>query len=219
MSPEILKLFDFLTWGGWGAGGLLIIRRGFKDKSFGMPLMAVSLDMCWQFYYTFIAYSPPQFFALSAFAFYINCGILTTCYLYGQNDFDWPLLKKHFKFKLLGIHIGVIVIFLCFIKAFDDKGGAIAAPTITLFLSSMLITMILRRDSVKGQSLYIAMFLFLGNISGYAPAIFAHTTGQENAPILWVYATVGMGTVLHIVYIMIYVYVAKRDEVSLWKRF
>ncbi|MCP3940709.1 MAG: hypothetical protein GY710_04410 [Desulfobacteraceae bacterium] len=45
----------------WILTYLMIIKRGFQDKSFGIPLWALSMNISWEFIYSFVVPSPmPQ---------------------------------------------------------------------------------------------------------------------------------------------------------------
>ena len=43
----------------WGICYLLIMRRGFKDETYGLPLVAICTDLAWVFIFTFIFFQTP----------------------------------------------------------------------------------------------------------------------------------------------------------------
>ncbi|MCI0577806.1 MAG: hypothetical protein L0331_16590, partial [Chloroflexi bacterium] len=48
-----------------------------------------------------------------------------------------------------------------------DQGGPLTAFGLTLLAGVLFITMLRQRDSLEGQSFYIALFMLLGNFFAY----------------------------------------------------
>jgi len=203
----------------WVGVYALIIRRGIKDKSYGMPLTSVALNLSWELYTSIMRFDASHILTPKSVGVILDVGVLITCYLYAQNEFDRPLLRKRFRLKLTAFLLSVGGLEILFMRAFHDSPGAIAATFDVLFYAPLFVLMILMRDSVRGQSLYIGLLIFFGDLIGYGVAVYNQQTGQENMPILWLNGVYVFAMIMHGLYIGIYVHVAKRDGVSLWKRF
>ena len=56
---------EIMMMGGlfWSATYILIIKRGFKDKTFGMPMATLCANISWEVIFTFITpHDPPQLY-------------------------------------------------------------------------------------------------------------------------------------------------------------
>ena len=105
-----------------------------------------------------------------------------------------------------------------FVQAFEDDYGSISANLSVFMGSCLYISMIIRRDSVKGQSLYIGLLMLIGDLAGNLPGLITQKLSQENSPVLWLNIIVSSLVVLRVFYIYLYFVVAKRDGVNPWKR-
>jgi len=181
-----------------------------------MPLTVVCLNVSLEFYRAFIGYGSIRPLSPEAFCFYVNFGNLVACFLYFQNDFDWPILKKHAKLKVSCLTITILVLFLSLTEAFDDK--VLSATLTTVIYSPLFIVMILRRNSVKGQSLYIGLLILIGDTVGYFPWLYTQNIGNDKINMSWYSVCIAFCILLHIAYVVIYIKIAKRDGVSLWKQ-
>lgn len=210
----------------WALGGLtfwtiayiLMIRRGLRDRSFGMPMVALCLNIGWETFFTL--FSDAQLANKVGYGIYLaaDLGVLYTCLRFGPEDFESPLTRRWFRPMTLATLVGGFFLIRQFSLRFGDVYGGISATFTTLLLSVLMVGMILRRNDVRGQSLYIALLVLVGNICGWVMNLIAHQTVQPNISIPWVHTTNVLIVVANILYLMLYLHVAKRDGVALWSR-
>jgi hypothetical protein len=211
LSSLILTLF-------WIIAYLLMIRRGVLDKSYGIPMIALCLNVSWEFYFTFLTNIQMTYRMANGLFFIFDLGVLYTCYRYGREDFDWPILKQHFlTFLTASLALSLVGVY-AFVTAFGDTYGGLFAAINTPLYSALLIAMLLRRNSVKGQSLYIGLAILIGDAAGYLPTHFAQQQGQVDVPPAWISTYYAYTLLLNAVYVGIYWYVARRDGINPWKR-
>ncbi|MEM7585774.1 MAG: hypothetical protein AAF560_20460, partial [Acidobacteriota bacterium] len=147
-----------------------------------------------------------------------DIGVVYTLFRFGRDDYDWPILKQYFHtFLIASLALSFAGTYV-FVTTFNDTYGGLFAAINTPFYSAMLIAMLLRRNSVKGQSWYIALAILIGNAAGYLPTQFAVQQGQVDVPADWVTAYYVFTLILNVAYLGLYAYVSRRDGVSLWKR-
>ena len=87
-----------------------------------------------------------------------------------------------------------------------------------MLLSVLLVGMLLRRDSVRGQSLYIGLFILLGNTCGAVENLIARQTIDPELSLAWANTAYGLIILTNILYLLLYINIARRDDVSLWGR-
>lgn len=144
----------------WGTAYVLIVRRGFKDKTFGFPFIAICIDTAWVFTFTFVY---PQSYFMILFV------IIDIIFIYQLIKFRTSDLTNLSKFQYYAaLVLGLLTSFalvVAFSIEFDDKHGVYTSFINTLFASVLFIVLILRRNNVQGQSIYIAISKMLGTLS------------------------------------------------------
>lgn len=145
----------------WSLTYVLIIRRGFKDETFGMPLVALCANISWEAIFSFIYLpSPPQLYINYAW-FSLDLVIAFQFLRFGRSEFPKLSSKKfYFMFSMiLIIAFGVIV---AITNELHDFLGVYTAFGQTLVMSILFITMLLSRNGTRGQSIYIGISKMLG---------------------------------------------------------
>lgn len=144
----------------WGIAFILILRRGFIDKTFGVTYIGLCVDLAWVTTFTFIFPQSP---------FMLLFLILDIVFLYQLLKFRTSDLTDVTKFQYYaGVILGVLTSFaliIAFTIEFDDRHGVYSAFINTLIASIFYIVLIMRRNNVQGQSLYIAISKMLGTLS------------------------------------------------------
>jgi hypothetical protein len=152
----------------WTLTYLLIIRQGFLDRTYGMPLAALCANLSWEFIFAFVyPHDLPQR-AVNVVWFSFDLVILGQVLLYGPREFG-NLSRRLFYagFALaLGTAFGAV---LATTLEFDDFDGAYSAFGQNLMMSILFVTMLYSRGSLRGQSISIAAL----KMGGTALASFA----------------------------------------------
>jgi hypothetical protein len=152
----------------WTLAYLLIIRRGFLDRTYGMPLVALCANLSWEFIFSFVyPHDLPQR-AVNVVWFSFDLVILLQLLLYGPREFaDLPRRAFYAVLALaLATSFGVV---LAVTYEFDDFDGVYSAFGQNLMMSVLFIAMLRSRGSLRGQSVGIA----LSKLGGTALAAFA----------------------------------------------
>ncbi len=170
-----LVIFDGLAW---SMAYLLIIRRGFIDKSFGMPIFAICLNISWESIFSFVyPHDKPQIFIDYAW-FFLDLIILFQVFRNGPSELSKYSRKQFFGFLSLCV-ISALSIELLFIRTFDpSRSGMILANLQNVIMSILFLSMLNSRNTIRGQSFYIALFKMLGTLS-ISIVVFIYGTGPE----------------------------------------
>ncbi len=145
----------------WSLTYILIIKHGFKDKTYGMPLVALCANISWEAIFSFIhPHSPPQLY-INYVWFFLDVLIVLQFLKFGRSEFPKFSNKRFYTVFLLALATAFfLVLFITY--EFNDWQGAYSAFGQNLLMSILFIAMLLNRDSLKGQSIYIALFKMLG---------------------------------------------------------
>jgi len=218
MVDQLHNLSSLILTLSWVVAYVLMIRRGFLDKSYGMPMVALCLNVSWEFCFTFLTDIEVTYRVANGLFLAFDLGVLYTCYRFGRDDFDWPILKERFlTFLTSTLALSLVGVYL-FVTAFGDTYGGLFAAINTPFYSALLIAMLLRRNSVRGQSLYIGLAILIGDAAGYLPTLFAAKQGMVDVTPLWISSYYAYTVLFNIAYIGIYWIIARRDGVNPWTR-
>jgi hypothetical protein len=151
-------MFDAILVGSgllWTLAYLLIIRQGFLDSTFGMPLAALCANLSWEFIFAFVyPHDLPQR-AVNVVWFSLDLVILVQLILYGPREFSGlprRLFYAAFALALATAFGAVLTITL----QFGDFDGAYSAFGQNLMMSVLFVTMLHTRGSLRGQSVSIA---------------------------------------------------------------
>lgn len=165
----------------WMVAYFSIIFRGFKDKTFGMPVAALAANLSWESIYGFFL-DPlgDHIHLLSIPCFFIDLVIAWQCLRYGAKDFAAPFVRKYFKaIFVVAVAIAFPVVYLAFFE-FRDLLGEYTGFGINFMMSILFVAMLQRRPGVGGQSMYIAIFKWLGTLFAYLATALTVTTSQAH---------------------------------------
>lgn len=170
----------------WFFAYIFIIRRGFMDKSCGMPFAALCANISWEIIFSFIypetacnvaqtvpdlGYNPmargvsPGAMGqeiVNIIWFCLDVIIVVTYLRFGRRDFT-PLLPQNLFIPTFIVAFGMsMVIVSTSVVAFNDCEGVYSAFAMNLLMSILFPITLLQMASGRGQSFYIAAMKMLG---------------------------------------------------------
>jgi len=212
IPDELVHTLQIGTGVFWTLAYLLIIRRGFLDRTLGMPLPALAANLTWEFTFCFVLpHGPPQIY-IDYVWFSFDLLILYQALRFGKclvADFippGWfyPVLALSL-LAALGFNVTMSY-------EFQDWDGRYSAFGINVLMSLAFVMMLLHRKSVAGQSLYIAGAKMVGTL--FPSALFFLV--YPGSPLLtFSYATI---VLLDATYLALVYGQAVRSGVDPWRR-
>ena len=148
----------------WSLAYLLIIRRGFQDRTYGMPMAALCFNLSWEFIFSFIYPHESAQRYINIVWFGLDVIIFYQCIKFGRAV--WKGTSKAGLFypaliSMLGVGFGTI---LFVTTEFSNWEGYYSAFGQNLLMSILFITMLLERGNASGQSLYIGISKMAGTL-------------------------------------------------------
>ena len=169
-TGEILGLTCDIAW---LFAYVAIIWRGFKDRSSAMPMIALSTNISWEAIYSFIYQPFSSYLHYTSIAwFFFDIPIAWQCFIYGANDFKPQFNKNNYRLIFLATIAIVFPVILTSFYEFNDTEGVYTAFGTNLIMSILFVFMLIRRDDICGQSLYIALFKCLGTLFAFLSLFF-----------------------------------------------
>ncbi len=167
-APVMFWIGVIACFGFWLVAYALIIKRGFKDKTYGMPLAALCCNFAWEILFSHVFLPLYRLIEYGNTAWVVfDVLIVVTVIKFYKNEITDPFLRK---ITYVGVVVGIgmaIAFGVPFVKAYGDTQGYFLGWLAALVMSILFIAMLKRRDSVRGQSLYIALAMLFGNIAAF----------------------------------------------------
>ncbi|MBO0797039.1 MAG: hypothetical protein J2P36_39675 [Ktedonobacteraceae bacterium] len=156
----------------WTVAYLLIIWRSWRDRTYGMPLVALCANISWEFIFSFVYPSHDLQLVVNIIWFVLDVIILILTLCYAPNDFDFPQWLFYVFFALM---LGVSFVAVLLVTV-EFRSSAYAAFGQNLMMSVLFCSLwYRRRPSLRGQSLSIAVCKLLGTACA-SWAFYAFTT-------------------------------------------
>lgn len=137
----------------WIVTYILIIRIGFKHRSYGMPLVALCMNITWEFIHTIL--SPPTntivhviFIAWLS----LDAVILFQLFKYGREEQTNVELRRYFNIIVVLVLIAAFNGHLQFERYFNEPGGGAEAYLMNLVMSGLFIHMYFSRPNGRALS-------------------------------------------------------------------
>lgn len=181
MLVTILLLISAVSWTlVYG----LCIYKGFKEKTYCMPLWALGLNVCWEGLYAANGIPNPSMqAAANAVWFLFDCAIVVTWFKFGKGH-----LPEGARERFVPYSVATFATCLAFQLAFflycDDyvEAAQFSAFAQNLIMSVLFVVMLVQRGGAEGQSMVIAVAKCLGTL---APTIQQGIVQGPNAFILF----------------------------------
>ncbi|MEH1881763.1 transmembrane-type terpene cyclase [Nostoc sp.] len=154
---DVLSLISGIFW---TLTYLLIIERGFRDKTYGMPLLALCLNISWEFIFSFVLPHKSIQHIVDFVWLFLDTVILIQLLWFGSREFRD--LRKPAFYIAFGLTLATSFFTIFFISSQIKDGGVNTAFGQNLLMSGLFITMLYQRKSLRGQSIWIAICKLLG---------------------------------------------------------
>lgn len=197
----------------WALAYLLIIFRGFRDRTFGMPVIALCANISWEFIFAFVEpHDFPQN-TVNAGWFLLDLVIFAQLLRFWRADYPRVPGKFFYPFLLLAL-VACLGLILAITLEFEDC-GAYSAFGQNLLMSILFIALLFQRRSVRGQSVYVALAKLFGTaLASLAAWLFATiTVGSVLLPYLFVAILVFDG-----IYLLFLCHFARLEGLNPWRR-
>jgi len=152
----------------WLAAYWLIIRRSFKDQTFGMPIAALCGNVTWEILFSHVYKPDYRLVQYGNTAWVVlDLLILYATWKFARDDFKNPVARRWVRPMILVGILLTVMVEVPFVNSFKDTQGYFLGWADAFMMSMLFIALLLRRDNVQGQSIWIAISMFLGNVSAY----------------------------------------------------
>lgn len=166
MSPLFITTLTLVSGVCWTIVYIDIINRGLRDQACGMPFFALAFNITWEFIYAFLIYQGlPLQRLVNVVWFLLDLGILYTYFRFGRQEFPRAYAGLFIPWSLAALAAAFLTLYVAGSEFPGTRGGTYSAFAQNFMMSILFIAMLVRRGDVRGQSMYIALFKWLGTLA------------------------------------------------------
>ncbi|NEQ55648.1 MAG: hypothetical protein F6K11_36985 [Leptolyngbya sp. SIO3F4] len=162
-----LSSFDILLLASgffWTLTYIFIIKCGFQDKTYGMPLFALSFNLSWEFIFSFIFPESHSHIQHIVDIVWLSFDVIILFQLFRYGIHNFPKLPTTIFYAVIGSAITAGFCSIFFIYSEIQDSGIYTAFGQNLLMSILFITMLYQRQSLLGQSIWVGIFKLLGTV-------------------------------------------------------
>src|SRR5437667_4052775 len=197
----------------WITAYALIIRRGLLDLTYGMPIVAVCVNISWEFIFTFlIPHDPPQRY-VNAGWFPLDLFILGQLLLFWRSDFPALEGRIYYPFVVVSLLASFGLIYTITFELADC--GAYSAFGQNYLMSVLFLFMLFHRNGLPGQSLYIALSKMAGTAFASLAGYLFVPLAQQSAVLQYLFLTI---LFFDLSYVAAVWYIGRKEGVPVWRR-
>ncbi|SDD51312.1 hypothetical protein SAMN02799630_03673 [Paenibacillus sp. UNCCL117] len=162
LPVQIERLLQYGIGLFWTLTYILIIYKGYRDRTCGMPFFALCANISWEFLFTYLfSFGSLQFIVVLVW-FVLDCIILFQFILYSKGDST--VSGRLYRMMLLPSIAFFFVLHIATAFEFNDDVGKYSAFGINLMMSLLFVRMFIKQGT-DGQSIWIAYFKMVGTLS------------------------------------------------------
>jgi hypothetical protein len=145
----------------WSIAYVLIIRRGFVDRAYGMPIAAAAANVAWELIFSFVRpYKPPELYGNIVW-FALDLVIVFQCVYYGRHEWA-PRQSARVFHAGCALVLALAGALVWFVSMEFPNGPRYAAFGQNFMMSALFIALLVRRGDRRGQSVAIAWWKLVG---------------------------------------------------------
>ena len=151
----------------WTTVYITAIRIGFKEQTYAIPIIALSLNFAWE-----VIYGVGGVITIGNLQSWINftwaiadAVVVYNYFRFGRSEFPPFITRQFFIAGSILIFAVGFAVQAAFIAQFDDMAPVYAAFLQNTLMSGLFIAMFVSREGMRGQSLVIAVCKWIGTLA------------------------------------------------------
>lgn len=152
----------------WGVAYYLVIVTCFKQKTYGIPIAAICMNITWEilsvFFWVAVQQEPAFHYADIAWLC-MDVVIIGQLFYYGRDQQLFPQIKKHFHLVVISSLVFAFWGQYTFPHTYSDPDGFVLAFMINMGMSILFVFMLFARPDLRGLSYPVAWLKMLGTLA------------------------------------------------------
>jgi hypothetical protein len=166
MSDTLVLVLTLISGISWTVVYLDLINRGFRDRTYGMPLFALAFNFAWEFIFGFLVGEGIGVQRIVNITWFVLDAIIVVTYFrYGRREYPATVQRWFIPWSVTAFVVAFVILFITNLEFPDFWGARYSAFAQNLLMSVLFIAMLVGRNGVRGQSMTIAVFKWLGTLA------------------------------------------------------
>ena len=173
---QLLHVVQFVVWAGTY---VLIIIESERDKTYGVPFLAICANLSWEIIFSIAFLKPSDRLGVAVWAL-LDLVIFSQYLRFWRTDYPKNLSPRMFVPMVFVSAFFTFAIILSSMFYLPDEDpshlykGTIIAYSTNFMMSVLFVSMFWRRQNLAGQSFYIALLKLLGTQMDFASDSLLH---------------------------------------------
>jgi hypothetical protein len=161
-------LVGAVMFGAWTLAYAQIVLVCFRQKTYGLPLASIFLNIAWEFLFSFNVVAPGVVALVwgNRLWFIVDCVIVLQVFLYGKQAQTNPWVRQHFYAISIASLLASLAGLYAFTTYFNDVYGLATSFLMNFAMSILFIGMLFARPDLKGLPYGAAWWKMIGTLAG-----------------------------------------------------
>jgi hypothetical protein len=166
MSDTLVLVLTLISGISWTVVYLDLINRGFRDRTYGMPLFALAFNFAWELIFGFLVGDGFGVQRIVNITWFVLDAIIVVTYVrHGRREYPATVQRWFIPWSVAAFVVAFVVLFATNLEFPDLWGARYSAFAQNLLMSVLFIALLVGRSDVRGQSMTIAIFKWLGTLA------------------------------------------------------
>jgi len=167
LTPTLMVV-GAVMFGAWTLAYAQIVLVCFRQKTYGLPLASIFLNIAWEFIFSFNLVAPGVVALVwgNRLWFLVDCVIVYQVFRYGRQEQSHPFVRQHFYAICIASILASVAGLYAFATYFNDVYGLALSFLMNFAMSILFIAMLFARPDLRGLPYGAAWWKMVGTLAG-----------------------------------------------------
>ena len=167
LTPTLMVV-GAVMFGAWTLAYAQIVLMCFRQKTYGLPLASIFLNIAWEFIFSFNLVAPGVVALVwgNRLWFLVDCVIVYQVFRYGRQEQSHPFVRRHFYAICVASILASVAGLYAFATYINDVYGLALSFLMNFAMSILFIAMLFARPDLRGLPYGAAWWKMVGTLAG-----------------------------------------------------
>jgi hypothetical protein len=167
LTPTLMVV-GAVMFGAWTLAYAQIVLTCYRQKTYGLPLASIFLNIAWEFIFSFNLVAPGVVALVwgNRLWFLVDCVIVVQVFRYGRKEQSHPFVRQHFYAICVASILASVAGLYAFATYVNDVYGLALSFLMNFAMSILFIAMLFARPDLRGLPYGAAWWKMVGTLAG-----------------------------------------------------
>jgi hypothetical protein len=167
LTPTLMVV-GAVMFGAWTLAYAQIVLTCYRQKTYGLPLASIFLNIAWEFIFSFNLVAPGVVALVwgNRLWFLVDCVIVVQVFRYGRKEQSHPFVRQHFYAICVASILASVAGLYAFATYINDVYGLALSFLMNFAMSILFIAMLFARPDLRGLPYGAAWWKMVGTLAG-----------------------------------------------------